>query len=221
MFMFYFSFRQCLQVNPADRIDCSTILKRMDENFVDLNSPCLTPKIPPHSTKMSPIADQPALANLQSTVPVPGIAQSYFAGFTRYIKDTSNKVMQTVQNSIARQDLDMTFYTSRLLVMSYPAEGLESAYRNHIDDVRAVLESRDAPYCVINVSGRSYDGTVKFGPKIKVIDGGTDWKDPKRVAPLISIISLCDHIFKWMNQNDRHTIVIHCMVSFFCWSCLF
>lgn len=203
--------KQCLQVNPADRIDCSTILKRMDENFVDLNSPCIMPKIPPHSTKMSPIAEQPALANLQSTVPVPGIAQSYFAGFTRYIKDTSNKVMQTVQNSIARQDLDMTFYTSRLLVMSYPAEGLESAYRNHIDDVRAVLESRDAPYCVINVSGRSYDGTVKFGPKIKVIDGGTDWKDPKRVAPLISIISLCDHIFKWMNQNDRHTIVIHCM----------
>lgn len=122
-------------------------------------------------------------------------------------------------SSIARQDLDMTFYTSRLLVMSYPAEGLESAYRNHIDDVRAVLESRDAPYLVVNISGRSYDSAIKFGPKIQVIDGGGSnnyWKDSKRIAPLYSIISLCDQIFKWMNLNNRNTIVIHCMVS-----CLF
>nr|XP_027201464.1 cyclin-G-associated kinase-like [Dermatophagoides pteronyssinus] len=209
--------KQCLQVNPSDRIDCSTILKVMNKNFVDLNSPCLIPKM---DTKLSPtISEQPSTTttNLQSPVvvqAVPGIAQSYFAGFTKYLKDTSSKVMQTVQNSIARQDLDMTFYTSRLLVMSYPAEGLESAYRNHIDDVRAVLESRDAPYLVVNISGRSYDHSIKFGPKIQVIDGGGSnnyWKDSKRIAPLYSIISLCDQIFKWMNLNNRNTIVIHCM----------
>ena len=75
----------------------------MNKNFVDLNSPCLIPKM---DTKLSPtISEQPSttttiLTNLQTPVvvqAVPGIAQSYFAGFTKYLKDTSSKVMQTVQ----------------------------------------------------------------------------------------------------------------------------
>lgn len=72
----------------------------MNKNFVDLNSPCLIPKM---DTKLSPtISEQPSTTttNLQSPVvvqAVPGIAQSYFAGFTKYLKDTSSKVMQTVQ----------------------------------------------------------------------------------------------------------------------------
>lgn len=94
--------------------------------------------------------------------------------------------------------------------MSYPAEGLESAYRNHIDDVRAVLESRAIPYSVVNISGRSYD-SFKFGTKVKVIDGGISWKDSKKVPSLQSIILLCDYIFKWLNENSQSMIVIHCM----------
>lgn len=39
--------------------------------------------------------------------------------------------------SIARTDLDISYITSRIIVMPYPSEGLESAYKtNHIDDVR-------------------------------------------------------------------------------------
>lgn len=96
--------------------------------------------------------------------------------------------------------------------MSFPAEGLESAYRNHIEDVKAFLDSRGYPYLVVNVSGRSYDLT-KFGSHIKVIDGGASWKDPKRPPSMKSIISLCDSIFKWVNQNTRNMVVIHCMVG--------
>jgi len=48
-----------------------------------------------------------------------------------------------VTRSIARSDVDISYITSRLVVMPFPAEGLESAYRtNHADDVRALLESR-------------------------------------------------------------------------------
>jgi cyclin G-associated kinase len=44
--------------------------------------------------------------------------------------------------------------------MSFPAEGLESAYRNHAEDVRALLEGRHpGGFTVYNVSGRSYPAT--------------------------------------------------------------
>ena len=41
--------------------------------------------------------------------------------------------------------------------MSYPAEGIESAYKNNIDDVREFLETKyPENYIVVNVSPRSY-----------------------------------------------------------------
>ena len=46
---------------------------------------------------------------------------------------------------------------SFLLVMSYPADGIESTYKNNIDDVRDFLEAKYAEnYLVINVSSRTY-----------------------------------------------------------------
>ena len=42
-------------------------------------------------------------------------------------------------------------------VMSYPAEGMESAIKNHIDDVRMFLETRHKNcYAVYNLSQRNY-----------------------------------------------------------------
>ena len=86
--------------------------------------------------------------------------------------------MQTVQQSMTRAELDLSYVTSRLIVTSFPAEGLEAAYRHHIDDVRTALESRHgANYSVHNVSGRSYAPT-KFN-SARVTDCG--W--PQRHAP--------------------------------------
>jgi len=98
--------------------------------------------------------------------------------------------------------------------MSYPAEGLESTYRNHIEDVKAFLDSRHNPYIVVNVSGRSY-GYNRFGSQIKVFEGGPSWKDNKRSATLISILSLCQLIQKWMSDGEKKVTVIHCMVCFY------
>lgn len=42
-------------------------------------------------------------------------------------------------------------------VMSFPAEGVESAIKNNIEDVRLFLDSRHAGhYAVYNLSKRSY-----------------------------------------------------------------
>lgn len=96
--------------------------------------------------------------------------------------------------------------------MSYPAEGLESAYRNHIDDVKAYLESRHSSYIVINVSGRSY-GSNKFGNQVRVFEGGPSWKDPAKMAPsLHSITSLCQIMHKWLSADKKNIVVIHCTV---------
>lgn len=43
--------------------------------------------------------------------------------FLKNLKDTSSKVMQTVQQSIARTDLDISAITSRIMVMPCPSEG--------------------------------------------------------------------------------------------------
>jgi len=41
--------------------------------------------------------------------------------------------------------------------MSFPAEGVESAIKNHIDDVRSFLDARHpSSYAVYNLSQRSY-----------------------------------------------------------------
>lgn len=64
-----------------------------------------------------------------------------------------------VARSMGRSEVDMSYVTSRLAVMPYPAEGLEVTTRsNYAEDVKVYLETRHpgAHYCVYNVSGRSY-----------------------------------------------------------------
>ncbi|KTF92140.1 hypothetical protein cypCar_00012914 [Cyprinus carpio] len=76
--------------------------------------------------------------------------------FLTNIKDTSSKVIQSVA-SYAKGDLDLSYITSRIAVMSFPAEGVESAIKNNIEDVRLFLDSRHAGhYAVYNLSKRSY-----------------------------------------------------------------
>jgi len=65
-----------------------------------------------------------------------------------------------------RGELDVSYITSRLIVMSYPAEGVESAIKNHIDDVREFLETNHSDsYAVYNLSNRSYR-TAKFQNRV-------------------------------------------------------
>ena len=62
-----------------------------------------------------------------------------------------------ITHSYAKAELDLNYITSRIIVMSFPAEGLESAYKNHIDDVKNYLDSRHHDrYYVFNLTPRSY-----------------------------------------------------------------
>ena len=54
-------------------------------------------------------------------------------------------------------------------VMSFPAEGIETAYRNHIEDVRAFLETRHAgSYAIYNCSERKYR-SARFDNRVSAV----------------------------------------------------
>ena len=63
----------------------------------------------------------------------------------------------------------MTLFLS-FSVMSFPAEGVESAIKNHIDDVRSFLESRHHNcYAVYNLSQRTYRAS-KFENRVSSLN---------------------------------------------------
>lgn len=115
--------------------------------------------------------------------------------------------------SIARTDLDITYITSRIIVMPFPSEGLESAYRtNHAEDVKMFLETRhpNSKYSVYNLSGRTYHS--KFG-QARVIDCGFAYPDNFKAPLLNSLYQLCEDMYQYLAGDTRNVCVIHCMVS--------
>ncbi|XP_044269812.1 cyclin-G-associated kinase [Tribolium madens] len=130
--------------------------------------------------------------------------------FLKNLKDTSSKVMATMQQSIARTDLDMSYVTSRILVMPYPSEGIESAYKtNHIEDVRVFLDSRhpNLKYSVYNLSGKSYHS--KFG-QARVVDCTFAYPEHFKAPLLNSLYQLCEDIYQYLAGDSRNVVVVHC-----------
>ncbi|GFG30074.1 hypothetical protein Cfor_09502 [Coptotermes formosanus] len=139
--------------------------------------------------------------------------------FLKNLKDTTGKVMQTVQQSIARSDVDISYITSRLVVMPFPAEGLESAYRtNHADDVRALLESRHpgGRYAIYNVSGRSYaSGRLGSGRVVEcgwgMTHGVSSGNVVRHAPPLHALYTLCNDMYNFLEQDPKNVCIVHCM----------
>ncbi|XP_074121834.1 auxilin isoform X1 [Sminthopsis crassicaudata] len=121
------------------------------------------------------------------------------------IKDTSSKVMQSVA-SYTKGELDISYITSRIIVMSFPAEGVELGFRNQIEDVRTFLDSRHPDhYTVFNLSPKSYR-SAKFHNRVSECS----W--PMRQAPsLHNLYAVCKNMHNWLQQNPKNVCVIHCM----------
>ncbi|ELU08049.1 hypothetical protein CAPTEDRAFT_20343 [Capitella teleta] len=127
-------------------------------------------------------------------------------GLMRNVKDASSKVMETVSASMNKGDLDFSYLTTRLAVMSFPAEGMESAIRNHIDDVKAFLDGRhNNSYAVYNLSQRSYRA-IKFQNRVSECGFPA-----KKAPPLTTLYSVCKNMHLWLRQNQKNICVVHCM----------
>ncbi|XP_056430940.1 cyclin-G-associated kinase isoform X1 [Hyla sarda] len=125
--------------------------------------------------------------------------------FLSNIKDTSSKVIQSVTN-YAKGDLDLSYITSRIAVMSFPAEGVESAIKNNIEDVRLYLDAKHpGTYAVYNLCLRKYRPS-RFHNRVSECG----W--PGRRAPnLMNLYSICKNMHQWLKQNPKNVCIVHCL----------
>ncbi|RXM28080.1 Cyclin-G-associated kinase [Acipenser ruthenus] len=176
--VFHDLIRSMLKINPEERLSITEIVNQLQEISAARN---LNPKSPitelleqnggygnsatPRTSINSPpqvSKPEAQLNNMQNAGVVAtdsGLFDILKGGTERFltnIKDTSSKVIQSVAN-YAKGDLDLSYITSRIAVMPFPAEGVESAIKNNIEDVRLFLDSRHAGhYAVYNLSQRTY-----------------------------------------------------------------
>ncbi|TSO98500.1 Cyclin-G-associated kinase [Bagarius yarrelli] len=156
--VFHQLIRSMLKVNPEERLSITELVNQLQEiaaaRNVNSKSPITelleqnggfgsnTAPPPTHTNNTHP-------AGVYGTDPDQGmggfldILKGGTERFLTNIKDTSSKVIQSVA-SYAKGDLDVSYITSRIAVMSFPAEGVESAIKNNIEDVRLYLDSRHA-----------------------------------------------------------------------------
>ena len=108
----------------------------------------------------------------------------------------------------AKYNLDLTYITPRIIAMAYPAEGLESMFRNKISDVSSFLKTRHKEnYMIINVSSRKYDFTY-FDNRVYSVKWPNHYPCPFSVF----CQALTDVCF-YMLQNKKNVIAVHCLAG--------
>uniref|UniRef100_A0A8C6PY45 Cyclin-G-associated kinase n=1 Tax=Nothobranchius furzeri TaxID=105023 RepID=A0A8C6PY45_NOTFU len=212
--VFHDLIRSMLKVNPEERLSITELVNQLQEIAAARN---VNPKSPVTEVSLSNLGRglfSPLLAPLlPAGVYDPDQAGSGFldilrGGTERFltnIKDTSSKVIQSVA-SYAKGDLDISYITSRIAVMSFPAEGVESAIKNNIEDVRLFLDSRHAGhYAVFNLSKRSYRSS-RFHNRVSECN----WQ-VRRAPNLRSLYNVCKHMHQWLKQDQRNICIVHCL----------
>ncbi|XP_076586918.1 cyclin-G-associated kinase [Chaetodon auriga] len=211
--------RSMLKVNPEERLSITELVNQLQEIAAARN---VNPKSPitellEQNGGFGNNGAQPPMQihNVHNSAGVydpdqagSGLLDILRGGTERFltnIKDTSSKVIQSVA-SYAKGDLDISYITSRIAVMSFPAEGVESAIKNNIEDVRLFLDSRHAGhYAVYNLSRRSYRPS-RFHNRVSECN----WQ-VRRAPNLRSLYSVCKNMHLWLKQDQRNICIVHCL----------
>ncbi|XP_071850526.1 cyclin-G-associated kinase-like [Apostichopus japonicus] len=206
--------RAMLQVNPNDRPPLTVILAQLQEigaaRGVTMKTPLkIAQESPDRNTDLPRVkqdAQDPAAdsADAQDAGNFFGMVKGGAGNFFRNVKDTTSKVAQSVA-SYAKADLDLSYLTSRIVVMSYPSDGIESAYKHHIDDVRNYLTSKHGGrYYVFNLTQKKYR-SEKFDKR--VLDCG--W--PTKKAPTLALLyTVCRNMYLWLQKDPQNVCIVHC-----------
>ncbi|KAM4812060.1 cyclin-G-associated kinase isoform X2 [Urocitellus parryii] len=223
--IFHNLIRAMLRVNPEERLSITEVVRQLQEMAAARN---LNPKAPitelleqnggcgnPGPSRVPPPAGGPVscgysggLALAEYDQPHGGLLDILRGGTERLftnLKDTSSKVIQSVAN-YAKGDLDISYITSRIAVMSFPAEGVESAIKNNIEDVRLFLDAKHpGHYAVYNLSPRTYRAS-KFHNRVSECGWAA-----RRAPHLHSLYTTCRNMHSWLRQDHRNVCVVHCM----------
>ncbi|KAM5272079.1 cyclin-G-associated kinase isoform 2-T2 [Ctenodactylus gundi] len=222
--VFHDLIRAMLKVNPEERLSVTEVVRQLQEIAAARG---VNPKAPitelleqnggygnPGLSRTPPPPGGPAsssysggLALAEYDQPYGGLLDILRGGTERLftnLKDTSSKVIQSVAN-YAKGDLDISYVTSRIAVMSFPAEGVESAIKNNIEDVRLFLDARHpGHYAVYNLSPRTYRAS-KFHNRVSECGWAA-----RRAPTLHSLYTICRNMHAWLRQDHRNVCVVHC-----------
>eukprot|EP01016_Furgasonia_blochmanni_P046817 TRINITY_DN6804_c0_g1_i8.p1 TRINITY_DN6804_c0_g1~~TRINITY_DN6804_c0_g1_i8.p1 ORF type:complete len:420 (-),score=78.12 TRINITY_DN6804_c0_g1_i8:34-1293(-) len=106
-------------------------------------------------------------------------------------------------------NLDLTYVCPRVIAMSYPASGFESAYRNNIDEVSKFIKDRHSTnYRIYNLSGRKYNYD-KF-EKNSILD--YLWKD-HHSPPIDMLFDICQNIDEFLKGDANRCVIVHCLAG--------
>lgn len=102
-------------------------------------------------------------------------------------------------------DLDLSYITPRIVAMAIPGEGLNSFFRNDIDDIREFLRTKHKnKYMIINLSGEKYNYDL-FDNRVYEYD----WIDHQ--APTIhTLFLICKRIYDYLSINTDNVAIINC-----------
>ncbi|XP_046512108.1 cyclin-G-associated kinase isoform X1 [Equus quagga] len=223
--VFHGLIRAMLKVNPEERLSITELVNQLQEiaaarnvnpkspitELLEQNGGCGNAALsrglhPPGGPTSSSYSGGLVVAEYDQ--PYGGLLDILRGGTERLftnIKDTSSKVIQSVAN-YAKGDLDISYITSRIAVMSFPAEGVESAIKNNIEDVRLFLDSKHpGHYAVYNLSPRMYRPS-KFHNRVSECGWAA-----RRAPSLHSLYSICRNMHSWLRQDHKNVCVVHCM----------
>lgn len=152
--------------------------------------------------------------NLQTTTGAPasgGLFSSIKGGagsFLKNLKESSTKVMQTVQQTMSKTDIDVSFISQRVLIMPCPSEGLESAYKvNHIEDVKMFIEQRFHPskISVYNLGVKC----PRLPPPVRTIECGFMYQPINSRAPILThMYAIAEDMYGFLNADPKNVVIL-------------
>ncbi|KAJ6247133.1 phosphatase with homology to tensin [Anaeramoeba flamelloides] len=103
-------------------------------------------------------------------------------------------------------NLDMSYITSQIVTMGFPASKLEGMYRNKMTDVVKYLDQyhKDKYYIYNLCSEKDYDPDNFYGRVQKF--PFEDHNPP----PIELMMTFCKHAGKWLSQGEDYLVVVHC-----------
>lgn len=105
-------------------------------------------------------------------------------------------------------NLDLTYITPRTVAMAFPAGGFESLFRNPIEEVARLLDSKHADrYIVFNASNRAYDES-KFFNRVRSMNWPNHYP-----CPLEHFITMVLESLEFLLADPLNVVIVHCLAG--------